>query len=337
MKGKMMKRKDADFEQRALSAEKEEEKTKKTKRSGEGNGGASSLLRASREQVLNAMRKKKKRNKNLVTNEEEEEKEAENAFNVANPCGMPARDRNEEGPDDDLTNSLSSDSSEVEWEDVETEEEEEEEIEENESAAANDDDAKEEDERDSECEIVDEITGDPNEIKVKNKNKRRITRQERNKIKELHHAELLCRLARVHLVNRALESDALRCLALSVAPRGLVEGILERPGKKEGKPVVRVMLHFAVKFFQDHVLSPSRCTSDNEEEERSSWTPYVSAKEARASKAGFAGGVAWKLSEMLRRKDTNINETMRLSSFSNVSEMKAALLCAFRCTILSET
>ena len=125
MKGKMMKRKDADFEQRALSAEKEEEKTKKTKRSGEGNGGASSLLRASREQVLNAMRKKKKRNKNLVTNEEEEEKEAENAFNVANPCGMPARDRNEEGPDDDLTNSLSSDSSEVEWEDVETEEEEE--------------------------------------------------------------------------------------------------------------------------------------------------------------------------------------------------------------------
>ena len=57
---------------------------------------------------------------------------------------------------------------------------------------------------------MDEITGDPNEIKVKNKNKRRITRQERNKIKELHHAELLCRLARVHLVNRALESDALR-------------------------------------------------------------------------------------------------------------------------------
>lgn len=329
MTGKTMKRKDADFE-RALGAEKEDEETKKTKRSGEGNGGgASSLLRASREQVLNAMRKKKKRNKNLVTNEEEEEKEAENAFNVANPCGMPARDRNEEGPDDDLTNSLSSDSSEVEWEDVETEEEEEEEIEENESAAANDDDAKEEDERDSECEIVDEITGDPNEIKVKNKNKRRITRQERNKIKELHHAELLCRLARVHLVNRALESDALRCLALSVAPRGLVEGILERPGKKEGKPVVRVMLHFAVKFFQDHVLSPSRCTSDNEEEERSSWTPYVSAKEARASKAGFAGGVAWKLSEMLRRKDKNINETMRLSSFSNVSEMKAALLCAF--------
>ena len=99
-----MKRKDADFE-RALGAEDEDEKTKKTKRSGgaEGNGADSSLLRASREQVLNAMRKKKKkRNKNLVTNEEEEEKEAENAFNVANPCGMPARDRNEEGPDDDF-------------------------------------------------------------------------------------------------------------------------------------------------------------------------------------------------------------------------------------------
>ena len=77
--------------------------------------------------------------------------------------------------------------------------------------AEKDDDAKEEDERDSECEIVDEITGDPNEIKVKNKNKRRITRQERNKIKELHHAELLCRLARVHLVNRALEIWPLHC------------------------------------------------------------------------------------------------------------------------------
>ena len=119
-----MKRKDADFE-RALGAEKEDEKTKKTKRSGGAEGGGdSSLLRASREQVLNVMRKKKKRNKNLVTNEEEEEKEAENAF-IANPCGMPARDRNEEGPDD-LTFSLLSDSSEVEWEDVETEEEEEE-------------------------------------------------------------------------------------------------------------------------------------------------------------------------------------------------------------------
>ena len=55
---------------------------------------------------------------------------------------------------------------------METEEEEEEEIEENESAAANDDDAKEEDERDSECEIVDEIIRDPNEIRVKNKNKK---------------------------------------------------------------------------------------------------------------------------------------------------------------------
>ena len=58
MKGKTMKRKDADFE-RALGAEKEDEETKKTKRSGEGNGGDSSLLRASREQVLNAMSKKK--------------------------------------------------------------------------------------------------------------------------------------------------------------------------------------------------------------------------------------------------------------------------------------
>mmetsp|Transcript_4382 Transcript_4382/g.15164 ORF Transcript_4382/g.15164 Transcript_4382/m.15164 type:complete len:151 (+) Transcript_4382:212-664(+) len=61
MTGKMMKRKDADFE-RALGAEKEEEKTKKKKSgSGEGNGGGASLLRASREQVLNAMRKKKKK------------------------------------------------------------------------------------------------------------------------------------------------------------------------------------------------------------------------------------------------------------------------------------
>ena len=58
-----MKRKDADFE-RALGAEDEDEKTKKKKSgSGEGNGGSSSLLRASREQVLNVMRKKKKRNK----------------------------------------------------------------------------------------------------------------------------------------------------------------------------------------------------------------------------------------------------------------------------------
>ena len=122
-----------------------------------------------------------------------------------------------------------------------------------------------------------------------------------------------------------------RRVAMFGAQRGaerIGEGILERPGKK-GKPVVRVMLHFAVKFFQDHVLNLLVVLLITRKRSCSSWTPYVSAKEARASKAGFAGGVAWKLSEMLRRKDKNINETMRPSSFSNVSEMKAALLCAF--------
>ena len=264
-------------------------------------------------------------------------------------CGAPARTRNEEGPDDCVSLS-SSESSEVEWEDVETEDED--------DGGDDGDDAKrendttkedeEEDGDDSECEIVkDDVDDDviivddtEKDVKKKKKNKRRITREERNKIKGLHYAELLCRLARVHLVNRALESDALRCLALSAAPRGLVEGILERPGKKEGKPVVMVMLHFAVKFFQDSVLNNTARASSSRRRTISSFdadegrSPFIiGAKEARANKAGFAGGVAWKLSEMLRKNDENgISEARNTrihSSFSNVSEMKAALLCVF--------
>ena len=64
-----------------------------------------------------------------------------------------------------------------------------------------------------------------------------------------------------------------------------------------------------------------------EEQEESSWTPYVSAKEACANKAGFAGGVAWKLSEIVRKTPSRANALKM--SFSNVSEIKAALLCAY--------
>jgi len=311
---------------------------------------SSSLAFASSAQVSKALSKKKKKKKNVLDDDDDDEHVLLLPTEMM-MCGAPARTRNEEGPDDCVSSS-SSESSEVEWEDVETEDED--------DGGDDDDDAKrendtteeneEEDGDDSECEIVKDdddddddviIVDDPEkDVKKKKKNKRRITREERNKIKGLHYAELLCRLARVHLVNRALESDALRCLALSAAPRGLVEGILERPGKKEGKPVVMVMLHFAVKFFQDSVLNNTARASSSRRRSISSSaadegrsTFIIGAKEARANKAGFAGGVAWKLSEMLRKNDENgISEARNTtihSSFSNVSEMKAALLCVF--------
>ena len=309
------------FPKRAPDTQKEEE---------DGNARAKtrkkepvSLLNASKEQVANAISKKKKKKRKKKSDEKpvRECKSMKTKGDALMACGAPARDGKEEGPDFFSNSDLESESSEIEWEDVETEEEEDEDHGDDTDAvscAAPKGEKANEEDGDSECEIVDEIT-DPNEIKKKAK--RRITRHERNRIKELHYVELLCRLARVHLVNRAIESELLRCLALSIAPRMLVEGILERPGKKEGKPVVMMMLQSAVKLFQDQI--GASC----EEQEESSWTPYVSAKEACANKAGFAGGVAWKLSEIVRKTPSRANALKM--SFSNVSEIKAALLCAY--------
>jgi xeroderma pigmentosum group C-complementing protein len=275
-----------------------------------------SLFHASRSTISNVVERVKKKRKKLArtpTNEEEEEENDDSEKMMMMMCGAPARDRKEEGPDkyDD------SDSSECEWEDVETSDDDDDVEEEDDDVVPVKEEKKKKEEED--VEIIDAK-------QAKKKRVRRITRVERVKIRELYYVELLCLLSRVNAMNLALSSVALKAIVLSRLPRNVVEAFFDRPQLADGVPVKTFMLERAVEWFHDHLWRVGNeedemieIDGDEEAQQGAAKMNVVSERMALANRPGFYAGIAWKLNEILR--------TNRMCKGHSVSETKAALLC----------